>query len=414
MKTIMNIDKMTTTGEITAFLEGSLAVDFVVASSKVERYSFMSKVLHRFHYATLSKPDKGIIRRFIIKITGVSSQQLTRLIKQFTLRGTIVTAPCTTNGFNRIYSDIDAKILAQMDKRHDTPNGMMVKKLCERAFHRFKEVEYKQLAAISVGHIYNLRKSKQYQKHRNHFEKTKSKKGVNIGERKKPRNNGDPGFIRIDSVHQGDLDGAKGVYHINAVDEITQFDIVASVEKISEAYLLPVLAIMLESFPFKIVNFHSDNGSEYINQYVAKLLTKLMIEFTKSRPRKSTDNGLVEGKNCAIIRKIMGYSHIPQRYATQVNEFYKTALNPYVNYHRPCLYATIKADHRGKEVKRYKYEDMMTPYEKLKSLPNADSFLKTGITFENLDDKAYLMTDNQAADFLQQERRKLFTIIHET
>ena len=69
-----------------------------------------------------------------------------------------------------------------MDKRHDTPNGMMIKKLCERAFHRFKEIEYQQLAVISVGHIYNLRKSQQYRKHRHYFEKTNSKKGVKIGE----------------------------------------------------------------------------------------------------------------------------------------------------------------------------------------------------------------------------------------
>jgi hypothetical protein len=73
-------------------------------------------------------------------------------------------------------------------------------------------------------------------------------------------------------VHQGNLDKQKGVYHINAVDEETQFEVVASVEKISEKFLILMLEQMLETFPFKIMRFHSDNGSEYINQNVAKLL----------------------------------------------------------------------------------------------------------------------------------------------
>jgi transposase InsO family protein len=87
------------------------------------------------------------------------------------------------------------------------------------------------------------------------------------------------------------------VYYINAVDCVTQWEIVACCEKISEAYFLPVIAAMLTQFPFKILGFHSDNGSEYINFQVAKMLNKLNIEFTKPRPRHSNDNGLFETKN---------------------------------------------------------------------------------------------------------------------
>ena len=189
---------------------------------------------------------------------------------------------------------------------------------------------------------------------------------------------------------------------------MTQFEVVISVEKISEHYLIPVLEALLAAFPFKIINFHSDNGSEYVNNTVAKLLGKLLIEFTKSRPRHSNDNALAEGKNAAVVRKIFGYIHIPQRYAERINEFNQSALNPYVNYHRPCLYPTIIIDKKGKETKKYKYKDMMTPYEKFKSIPNAAQYLKEGITFEQLDDIAKRMTDNEAADYLQQQRALLF------
>lgn len=289
----------------------------------------------------------------------------------------------------------------------------MVKKLCERAYLEFNNEDFKALSNISVSHIYNLRKSSGYKKYRCNYEKTKSQKSTHIGERRKPINNGIPGYIRIDTVHQGDLDGCKGIYHINAVDEVTQFEVVVSVERISEAYLLPVLENLLSAFPFKIVNFHSDNGSEYVNKMVAKLLKKLLIEFTKSRPRTSSDNALVEGKNAAIIRKTFGYTHIPQYFAKKLNKFNEDILNPYINYHRPCLYPTITIDEKGKQRKKYEYKNMMTPYEKLKSLRDADHHLRDDITFEKLDDIAKAMTDNEAAELLQEQRKLLFRTINE-
>ena len=142
-----------------------------------------------------------------------------------------------------------------------------------------------------MSHLYNLRKSIPYTRQRRHFEKTRPRPSK-IGERRKPQPNGQPGYIRIDTVHQGDLDKQKGVYHINAVDEVTQFEVVCTVEKISERYLIPALEQLLETFPFTVLGFHSDNGSEYINKRVADLLEKLLIEFTKSRSRHSNDNCL--------------------------------------------------------------------------------------------------------------------------
>jgi len=236
-----------------------------------------------------------------------------------------------------------------------------------------------------------------------------------IGERRMPNPNGQPGFIRIDSVHQGDQDGVKGVYHINAVDEITQFEVVCTVEKISERYLIPVLEQLLDAFPFVIKGFHSDNGSEYINKRVAKLLEKLLIEFTKSRARHTNDNALAESKNASIVRKHLGYSHIPQKWAPLSNEFNQIHLNPYVNYHRPCFFAEVIMDEKGKQRKRYPYNLMMTPYEKLKSLPNASCYLKAGVTFKQLDKIASKISDNEAADRLQKAKTKLFqTIFEET
>jgi transposase InsO family protein len=96
----------------------------------------------------------------------------------------------------------------------------------------------------------------------------------------------------------------KGIYYINVVDCVRQIQLVVALAGISEAFL-PALRSILEDVPLKVLGFHSDNGSEYINYRVAKLLQKLLIEQTKSPARRSNDNALVESKNGSVIRKTL-------------------------------------------------------------------------------------------------------------
>jgi transposase InsO family protein len=154
-------------------------------------------------------------------------------------------------------------------------------------------------------------------------------------------------------------------------------------------------------------------GSEYINRRVAELLEKLLIEFTKSRSRHSNDNALAESKNGSVVRKIFGYGHIPQKWASKMNEFNRRFLNPHLNYHRPCFFPVIKTDAKGKQKKHYPYERMMTPYDKLKVIPNAEIYLKPEVTFKDLDEFSMLMSDNESARILNNERTKLFNLIFE-
>lgn len=410
MRTIMKIENLDTIEALEEFLLGNQLVAFSVLGNKMERYRFIRKTLVKFDYITLPRKDKGIVIRYLIKMTEYSRQQLTRLIKQYTKTGKINWTPCRSNGFTKKYTDNDIILLAKTDELHDTPCGHAVKKLCERAHDVFDDKAYRRLTEISVSHLYNLRGSSRYKRQRRTFTKTKSKQ-VAIGERRKPHAEGKPGYIRIDTVHQGDQDKVKGVYHINAVDEVTQFEIVCSVEKISEQYLMPALEQMLESFPFNIRGFHCDNGSEYVNQHVAKLLQKLFIEFTKSRSRHSNDNALAESKNGSVVRKIFGYTHIPQKWAPEINKFNRAYLNPYINYHRPCFFPETITNAKGKQQKTYPYRSMMTPFERLKSLPDVEQYLKPEITLEVLDEYALQMSDNEAADCLQKARHQLFSLI---
>ncbi len=147
---------------------------------------------------------------------------------------------------------------------------------------------------------------------------------------------------------------------------------------------------------------------EYINQHVAKLLQKLFIELTKSRPRHSNDNGLVESKNGSVVRKHFGYIHIQQRFAPQINEFYNQHFNDYINFHRPCYFPVTSINSKGKQTKLYPYEAIMTPYEKFKSIENAEQYLKENETFERLDKLAYSLTDHESAQKMQEAKKTLF------
>ena len=418
----MNDEELHTLAQLQAFLEGTLAVDFAVAAD--ERYAFIARTVRRFGYRGLKRADKSVVLRFLDRVSGYSRQQLTRRVKRGAAR-----TPLTKRyraprlGFARTYTDADVHLLAETDSLHGTLSGLATKKLMERAFHVFGDVDYARLATLSVAHLYNLLRRTGYERYRQVWTKTRPVT-IPIGERRAPAPNNQPGYLRVDSVHQGDRDGVKGVYHINGprpprtVDCVTQYEGVATCERISEAFLIPVLETLLDGFPFVIKGFHSDNGSEYINRHVAKLLNKLLIEEqTKSRSRHSNDNAQAESKNGSIVRKHLGYSHIPQRFATLVNTFCQDHLNPYINFHRPGLFAETITDAKGRSRKRYPYKLMMTPYEKLKSIETAEQCLKPGITFQQLDGprppraQAHAISDNDAAQRMKDARVILFKTI---
>jgi len=405
----MNDKELTTVEQVKQFLEGSEALTFKGESIE-GRYRWIEMVLVRFTYLRLHRAEKGVVLRYIKKVSGYSRAQVCRLIRQYKRQGRLRKADCKRHRFPMRYTLADIALLAKTDELHDYLSGPATKKIMEREWTVYGHVDFKNVSGISVAHLYNLRRSYLYRSITKRYAKTKPAV-VKIAERARPDPRGRPGYIRVDTVHQGDWNEEKGVYHINAVDEVTQWEIVASVEKISEYYLEPILENMLASFPFVIRGFHSDNGSEFINKTVAKLLNKLLIRFTKCRPRHTNDNGLVESKNGSVVRKQLGYAHIPQVYATTIDRYHRDFLNVYINFHRPCFFAVSVIDHRGKVKKTYPYKEVMTPYEKLKSLPEAQSYLKAGKTLQQLDDIANQMSDNEFAERMVKARSDLFQYI---
>jgi transposase InsO family protein len=307
MNLIMNDDRLVSISQLEAFLKGvDGAVDFHPETrgnkNKQRMYQWIEHTLSRLRYHSSKKRERGVILSYMVEITRLSRVQLKRLAGRKKKLGKLLVKTEGRHRFATRYSVSDIARLIETDNLHSRLSGKATKAILEREWRVYGRQAYEDVRRISVSHIYNLRQTMQYTSQSLTFTKTQAV-STPIGTRKKPRPEGQPGYLRVDSVHQGDLEKLKGVYHINLVDEVTQWEIVACVAGISEEFLRPVLEDALAQFPFVILGFHSDNGSEYINAVVAGLLQKLLIEQTKSRARRTNDNALVESKNGSVVRK---------------------------------------------------------------------------------------------------------------
>ena len=399
----MDDSDATSLEQIRAFLAGSAPVRFS-GCGREEVYAWAEKTLVRHEYAGLGKAGKGLVRQYLAQMTGLSRAQVTRLITCYSTTGQVKAAVYQRTKFATQYTAGDLDLLAYVDKAHGNLSGPATRRILEREYQEYGQGAYVRLAVLSVAHLYRLRNSAAYRKRNTSYQPTRPTP-IPIGERRKPQPHGTPGYLRIDTVHQGDQDGRKGIYHINAVDQVTQWEIVAAVPQISEFWLIPVLEAILLQFPFVILGFHSDNGSEFINYTVAKLLTKLLIEQTKSRAHHTGDNGLVECKNGAIIRKHIGFGYIDARHAEAMDAFHREHLNPYINFHRPCAVPTILTEANGKH--RRVYQRWATPFELFQEVPRCEELLRPCVTLEQLKLLAGSQTDTEAALAMQRAKRKL-------
>jgi hypothetical protein len=390
--------------QIKEFLEGSQEWQFE-AQQREQIYEWVSGVLKEQGYARQGRGAKGLLRRYLAKMSGMSRAQITRLIARYGEAGELKVSDYRRHRFANKYTRADIVLLASVDEAHETLSGPATRQILRREHSEYGQAAYARLATSSAAQIYRLRKGTSYRQRRLKFSKTRPT-AMAIGERRRPQPEGRPGYLRVDTVHQGDREGVKGVYHINAVDEVTQWQVIGCTPAISEAWLEPLLESMLQQFPFVIHGFHSDNGSEFVNHTVANLLGKLLIEQTKSRPRHSNDNGLVEAKNGAVIRKHIGYGHVAAPHAKRIHRFYQESFNAYLNLHRPCAQADVEVDAKGKQKRCYRR--YQTPLETLLARPNPQQYLRPGVTVRSLQEQARRQSDTQAAQQMQQAKRNLF------
>ena len=219
----MKVSKALSLEEIRALMAASESLGFE-GTKREEVYEWVRQTLVMQEYHKARRSERGQLREYIGKMTGLSRAQVTRLIKQYLETGEVKARAGKRRRFARQYTREDIELLAEVDELHETMSGPATVKIMYRQLYEYGKREYERLAGISVAHLYNLRKSAGYRKRRIYYEKTKPTK-VGIGERRKPEPEGRPGYLRVDTVHQGDLDGVKGLYHVTVVDEMTQWQV---------------------------------------------------------------------------------------------------------------------------------------------------------------------------------------------
>ena len=411
----LNTLRVRTLQDLRDFTAGNDSFDLEPVS-RGDAYRFIEATYQQFDYPRLGKLDKGLLKAYLEKATGFSRAQLTRLLAQCRETGAVRDRRGTPGQpYLRHYTPEDVRLLAETDRLHENLSGPAIRHVCRRQYQEFEDERYQRLAFISNGHLYNLRQDPAYQRRNRRFQSTQAVKAPGIGERRCPQPDGRPGFLRIDTVHQGDLrdlwgcETIKGVYYLNVVDAVTQWESVIAVPALTRPFVQPVLRLVLEqTFPFVILGLHADNGSEFINRATAELLRELQVELTRSRARHSSDNGLVESKNASVVRKQFGHGYIPVGFYEDINGFTVGVLAEHLNFHRPCWFPRETTDGKGRILRQYRPQDLRTPYEKFRSLPDAASFLRPGVTLEQLALQARRLSDNDSAARLLRERKKLF------
>ena len=198
--------------QIREFLQGSETIEFQ-GQNRAELYGWVGRVLVAQEYATQGKKQRGTVRAYIVKVTGLSLPQTTRLIRKYRAEGVVEAVSYRRRRFPVKYTSQDVARLAEVDRAHGWLSGPATVSIMQREHQQFGKAEYARLGEISVAHLYNLRGSAGYRKLAAKWEPTRPS-AISIGERRKPEPQGRPGFLRIDTVHQGDWNGVKGVYHL--------------------------------------------------------------------------------------------------------------------------------------------------------------------------------------------------------
>src|SRR5713101_1251355 len=224
-----------TNSQINEFLKASAGIEFS-GQSRAEVYIWVEKMLVDQEYQQQGKKQRGAIRAYLSKVAGLSLPQITRLIRAQARTGKVEAKVYRRQRFAAKYTPADIALLAQVDRAHERLSGPATQRILKREYAEFGDQQFTRLAEISVAHLYNLRNGAAYRKVAAVFEPTRPSP-VSIAERRRPDPRGAPGYLRVDTVHQGDWEGEKGVYHINAVDTVTQWQVIGCATKISEQFL---------------------------------------------------------------------------------------------------------------------------------------------------------------------------------
>ena len=411
MQVTMQHAEHLTLAEMREFLDASNTLSFAGTGRK-QIYALLERVLRTQKYLGLAKKDKGIVRRYLVKISGLSKAQITRLIARWRERGVIEPRASRRHRFPHRYTPADIQLLAETDAAHEGLSAPAVRRILEREFKVHRQAQYERRASISASHIYNLRRTRAYREHHVHHTKTRAS-AVSIGERRKPDPRGQPGFVRVDTVHQGESPKGKGSLSHQCC---RHSDAMAGRGLLRNHLRGPFIASFRGDtasipLPYPGLSFRQRlgvsqlQGAETVEQIIGPGVHQVAGQ-SYHRQRFGGRQKRRGGTQAHRTRTDRGPSC--RRGAALLHGRFQPLfeLSP-LNYHRPCGFATIELSDNGKRRRRYRLNDYRTPYEKLLSLNDWESYLKEGVSAARLEQQALRMSDTECALRMQQRKRKL-------
>jgi hypothetical protein len=158
MRVRMQNSEALTPEQIGAFLTASVGIDFT-GQSREERYAWVQSTLIGQRYLSLGKKERGAVRAWLAKVTGLSLPQITRLIRSYRQSGEIRVRQGARRRFPTKYTAEDLELLIEVDRAHQCLSGPATRRILEREWRVFGKQPYARLAEISVAHLYNLRRA---------------------------------------------------------------------------------------------------------------------------------------------------------------------------------------------------------------------------------------------------------------
>jgi hypothetical protein len=177
----------------------------------------------------------------------------------------------------------------------------------------------------------------------------------------------EPGYAEMDTVaHCGDNIAGSYAHSLTLTDLCSGWTENASVWTKDAEQVQKKIAKLEKRLPFNLLGCAVDNGSEFMNQYLAKYFfdRPVPIDFVRRRPYKKNDNAHVEQKNFTHVRQLFGYERLDEfELSVMMDEIYQVYWNPLNNYFIP-VQKLISKERHGSKIKK-KYDNPKTPCQRL-------------------------------------------------
>src|SRR5713101_1220240 len=120
--------------------------------TQAQIYRWVEAVLARQEYQQQSRRARGLLRSYVVKMTGRSRAQVTRWIARYRKTGSLQPAPYRRHRFPQRYTRADLELLATVDEAHENLSGPATRRILEREYRQYGKPEYKRLqhAAFTI------------------------------------------------------------------------------------------------------------------------------------------------------------------------------------------------------------------------------------------------------------------------